>query len=457
MEQIRTQIHSGATDLTRGPIFRQLLLFSLPLLLGNLFQQLYNAVDFLIVGRVCSNAAQAAVGSSTSLVNLLIGATQGFAVGAGVIISQNFGKGDTPAMRRSIHTAALVGLWLGLLAMGISFLFSRAILTAMQTPDEVMGEAVAYFQVFSVGLFFMVLYNVGSGIFRAVGDNRHPLYALMTAVGLNLLLDLALVAGAGLGVRGAALATVLAQGISVLEEFWVLFHTDDRYRLSWRELHIDRQQLKPILKNALPSSVQNCIVSFSNVVVQSHVNQFGSAAMAGYAAYNKLSSFAVLPATSISLSLTTFASQNLGAGRNDRTCLGVRYGMTLISGITLAIGLVLVGFAPSLIGLFNPDGEVISYGVMMARRAAPFLILLGLSHALTGALRGIGQARVPMLALTLCWCVLRVVWITTLIHFWFDIRVIYWSYPVTWLCSTSVLYYSWRRLRPSKSQNSTQV
>ncbi|MEA4934644.1 MAG: MATE family efflux transporter [Lawsonibacter sp.] len=428
------------TDLSNGPILSQLVYFSFPLLLGNLFQQLYNSMDFLIVGRVCGNAAQAAVSASTSIVNLLISFTQGFAVGAGIVISLHFGAKTYDQMRSSIHTAVVLGTGLGMLVTIMGFVFSHPILTMIKTPPEALEEATAYFQILSIGLFFMVMYNVGSGIFRALGDNRHPLYSLILSVILNTILDLILVAGFHMGVRGAAFATIIAQGASVASEYLVLFRTDDSYRLNWSELRVDVKQLRTILENAFPSAVQNCIVSLSNVVVQANINQFGELAMAGFGSYTKLASFAVLPATSMSLSLTTFVGQNRGAQHYSRTKKGVQYGLVLISTITMVIGLGMVVFARPLIGLFNSDPAVIKYGIMMCRRAGPFLIFLGLSHALTGALRGAGYAKIPLAVLTVSWCLIRVIWILGLSLVWNDIRIIYWSYPITWLCSTGVLF-----------------
>lgn len=438
----------GVTDLTRGPIFQQLFWFSLPLLLGNLFQQLYSTADFLIVGLACGNISQAAVGASISLVHLLISATQGFAIGAGVLISHCFGAEETERARRAMHSAVVIGAALGIICMGIGFLFSRQILAWMQTPDDVLAEAADYFRIYSIGLFFMVMYNVGNGIFRALGNSRHPLYALITAVVINIVLDVLFIMGAGMGVKGAALATVFAQAASVVEELWVLFHTEERYRLKWKDMRIDTSVIGQMLKNAIPSSLQNSVVSLSNVLVQSYVNLFGSAAIAGFAAYNKLSGFAVLPAMSISLSLTTFVSQNMGARQLQRIRQGVWYGTIMLSTITAAASLLLLVFPHTLIGMFNPDTDVIGYGVAMARCAAPFLVLLGISHAMTGALRGLGQARVPMLVLAGTWCAMRVIWIWALIPIFYRIEVIYWGYPVTWVCSTALLYLCWRKLRP---------
>ena len=292
-----------------------------------------------------------------------------------------------------------------------------------------MPDAAGYFQVFSVGLF----YNIGSSLFQAVGNNRRPLYYLILAVVLNIALDLLFVAG---GVRGAALATVIAQGCAAGGEFFVLLRTRELYRLRLDQMKIDWAQIGDIIRCALPSSLQNCVVSLSNVVVQSHVNQFGQLAMAGFGAYNKLGSFAVLPAVSTSLTLTTFTSQNLGAGNQERAGQGVWYGMALISGVTLFFSVIITGFAPWLIRLFNPDPAVISYGVAISRRVAPFLVLLGLSRALTGALRAAGRAKTPMLVLLLTWCLARVAWIGMFSSIWHDIRVVYWGYPITWVMSS---------------------
>lgn len=432
-------------DLTQGPILWELFCFAIPLLLGNLFQQLYNTADFMIVGHFCGNTAQAAVSSTVSLMNLLISATQGFAVGAGVIISMNYGAGKLEKMRRGAYTSISIGLIAGLIVMTLGLLFSEPVLILMQTPTQVLQESSAYFRILSVGLIFMVLYNVGNSLFRAIGDNRSPLVFLIVSVVCNIFLDLIFVAVFHMGVRGAALATVLAQFISVICEYFRLFSPNCLYKLRLREVKIDVEQLLPILRNAFPSGAQNCIVSFSNVVVQSYVNQFGELAMAGFGAYNKLGNFAVLPAMSISLSLTTFVSQNIGAEEHARARRCVRYGLGMVAVITGAFSAAITLLAEPCLALFNPDPQVIAYGAGMARRVAPFLILPGFSHAMAGALRGFGQAKIPMISLLVTWCLMRVAWIAGLSTFYHDIRVVYWAYPVTWIASTVLLGWAYRR------------
>lgn len=428
-------------DLTQGSVFWRLLQFSMPLLLGNIFQQFYNTVDFLVVGNFCGSASLAAVSSSTSIVNLFIGASQGFAIGSGVVISRYLGAKLQQEMRRSIHTIVVVGALLGSIITIFSQIMSRTILIWMDTPITVLPESTEYFRIFSFGLFFMVMYNIGSGILHAVGDSLMPLYYLIISTLLNIVLDIVLVAVFDMGIRGVALATVIAQAVSVLLEFAYLFWVRTAYQLRICELQIHREQLISIMQNALPSSLQNCIVAMSNVVVQANVNVFGELAMAGFGSYNKLGSFAVLPATSMSMTLTTFISQNLGAKQYDRVRRGVRLGLLFTCAITMLIGGGIVIFAPELIALFNSEPDVIRYGTMMAYRVAPFLFLLGLSHALTGTLRGAGLAKVPMIVLTVFWCGLRILWMSVLSHIWQDIRVVFWAYPITWLGSTLVIYW----------------
>lgn len=441
------QIHriNRGYDLTQGPILWKLFCFAIPLLLGNLFQQLYNTADFMIVGHFCGNAAQAAVGSTGSLVSLLIGATQGFAVGAGVIISMNFGAEEHEKMRRGAYTSIAIALIAGALVMVLGLTCSKTILIWMQTPKNVLTEATQYFRILSVGLFFMVLYNVGNSMFRAIGDNRRPLIFLIVSVVCNLLMDFIFVAGFQMGVAGAALATVLAQAISVVFEYRSLFSAHCLYQLRWQEVRLDLEQLLPILRNAIPSGAQNCIVSFSNLVVQSYVNQFGELAMAGFGSYNKLGNFAVMPAMSIALSLTSFVGQNVGAKKPERAKSCVRYGMGMVVAITGILGVAIALLAEPCIALFNPDPQVIAYGAGMARRVAPFLILPGLSHAMAGALRGFGQSQIPMILLLVTWCLLRVAWISGLNLLLHDIRIVYWAYPVTWMASTLLLGIAYRR------------
>lgn len=441
---MRRPTRNDTNQLTEGAIFPTLLAFTLPILVGNLVQQLFNTTDLLIVGNFCGSAALAAVGASASIINLYIGAAQGFAIGAGVVISNHLGARNQTAMVRSVHTAVLISAMIGSTLALISFCFSRWILQLMHTPDSVLPLSIQYFRIYSVGLFFLALYNIGSGIFRAWGNTRLPLYYLIASAVLNVVLDLLFVGVFKMGVKGAALASTFSQALSAGLCFISLFSKNSLCPLQLENMKIDSNEMHLILRNALPGSFQNCIVSLSNVVVQSNVNAFGELAIAGFVTYNKLGSFAVLPAIGLSMSITTFVSQNLGAGKYDRINYGIRIGGIFAALVTGFIGGLVTITAPQAIGLFNDEAEVIRIGTMMAHRVAPFLSLLGISHVLAGALRGAGLSRAPMIILIATWCIFRMIWIYGFIHIVPDIRIIFWAYPVTWISSVLALYWYWR-------------
>lgn len=426
-------------NLTEGPIGKQLVLFTVPLLLGNLFQQFYNAADTVIVGKFLGKEALAAVGSSASLISLLISLLMGISVGAGVVISRYYGAEAYDAMRGTIHTTIAFGLVSGAVMSVLGVLLTPYILRWMNTPDSVMDNSVLYFRVYFSGVLTTVMYNFGSGIFRALGDSKRPLYFLMFSAAANVAMTLLFVAVFGWGVGGAAAATVIAQGMSVALVYYRLFRTQAIYRVTLREIRFTRKYLRQIIAIGLPGGLQNAIVSASNVVVQSNINSFGDIAMAGCAAYNKIDGFALLPANSFSLSLSTFVSQNIGAKKYERARKGAAFGLVATMVVAEAIGAVIYLFAPQLISIFNDDPEIIRYGVLMARNIVFAYCLVAYSNGVAGVLRGAGLSRVPMFVMVGCWCVLRVIWIQIMVPVTGDIRSVFWAYPITWLCSALIL------------------
>lgn len=426
-------------DLTQGPIGKQILQFTVPLLLGNVFQQFYNAADTVIVGKFVGKEALAAVGSSGALINLLVSMLMGVAVGAGVVVSRYYGAKQYEEMRATIHTTIAFGLISGAVLTVVGVAITPLILRWMQTPESVMASSVMYFRIYFAGVLTTVMYNIGSGIYRALGDSKRPLYFLIISTIINIILDLLLVAVFHMGIGGAAIATVVAQGLSMVLVFAKMMREDTVYRVEWREIRIHKRFLRQIIAIGLPSGIQNGIVSLSNVVVQSNINSFGDIAMAGCGAYNKLDGFALLPAGSFSLALSTFVSQNIGAEQYDRAKKGAAFGLIATMIISELGGVFIYFAAPQLVGFFNDDPEVIRYGVLMARNIVFAYALVAYSNAMAGVLRGAGLSRVPMFVMVGCWCVLRVIWIQIMVPMTQDIRVVFWSYPITWAVSVLIL------------------
>lgn len=435
--------HSSAVLMTEGPIWRRLVAFAIPLFLGNLFQQLYNTADSLIVGNFLGSNALAAVSSSGNLIFLMVGFFNGIAVGAGVVVAKYYGAKKYDAVQRVIHTIAALGILCGIALTFIGILAAPQILVLMGTPDNVLPNSVVYFRVYFSGSLAFVMYNFLVGILQSVGDSRHPLIYLIISSMVNVVLDLLFVAVFHMRVGSAAFATVISQFISALLCLRQLMKSPAEYRLSLRKIRIDRVMLGQIISNGLPSGIQNSIISLANVVVQSNINKFGEMAMAGCGSYAKIEGFGFLPITCFAMALTTFISQNLGAREYDRAKKGAVFGVACSLTIAELVGIAIYLLAPVLISGFNSDPQVISYGVAQARTVTLFYFLLAFSHCMAGILRGAGKSTVPMFVMLICWCVIRVTYITVTVHFIPNIRVIFWAYPITWTLSsiTFLIYF----------------
>lgn len=431
--------------MTAGSISKRMIFFALPLLLGNLFQQMYNTVDSLIVGNFLGSSALAAVSSSGSLIFMLIGFLSGISSGAGVIVSRYFGAEDAKGVHRAVHTTVAFGLVAGALMTVAGVLLSPQILRWMGTPESVMPESVTYLKIYFSGSLGFVMYNIFVGILQAVGDSRHPLYYLMISSVINLVLDVVLIKDFHTGVGGAALATVISQVFSAILCFIQLLRTDDSYRLQVTKIRFDLQMLGQIVRIGLPSGVQNSIIAFANVVVQSYINAFGEMAMAGYGAYSKIEGFAFLPINSFTMAMTTFVGQNLGAGQLERTKRGARFGSLAAVILAELIGIVVFILAPQLIAAFDSTPEVVRFGVEKARTAALFYCLLAYSHSVASILRGARKAIVPMIIMMSFWCVVRVAFLAVSIPLTHSIQMVYVVYPLTWALSSIAFFFYYRR------------
>lgn len=426
-------------DFTQGSIQRNLIAFAFPLFLGNLFQQMYNAADSLIVGNYLGREALAAVSSSSPLINMMVGFFNGMAIGAGVIISRNFGARDQKGLDRAIHTDLAFSLVAGIFLTIAGSLFTPAILSLMQTPEDIMPNSIEYFRIYCLGIIFSLLYNTCMGIMNALGDSRHSLYYLIVSSITNVVLDILFVGYMGGGVGSAALATIISQALSVILSLMRLFRGQDGlYKVEIRKIRFHRQTLREILRFGLPSGVQNSVIGIANLVVQTNINSFASAAVAGSGAYSKIEGFAFLPITSFSLALTTCIGQNLGAKEYTRAKKSAVFG--IFCSITMAelIGLAVFILAPVLISAFNSDPEVVAYGARQCRIEGFFYCFLALSHCIAGILRGAGKASIPMLIMFGSWCALRVTYLTVVLHFYHHIEIVYSAYPLTWSVSSVI-------------------
>ena len=432
-------ISTRKNNLTEGAIWKKILFFALPIFLGQVFQQLYNTIDSLIVGRYLGDQALAAVSSSGSLIFMMVGFFNGVAMGAGVIIAKEYGAKNYESMRRAIHTDVAFGLAAGVTLTVLGVCLTPVILRWMNTPADVLPQSVEYFRFYFCGAVFTVMYNIFVGILQAVGDSRHPLYYLIFSSLVNVVLDLALVGGLRLGVGAAALATTVSQGISAALCFIQLLRSKAEYRLRVRELGFHLESLKSIVRFGLPSGVQNSVIALANLVVQTNINGFGEFAMAGCGAYFKVEGFAFLPITCFAQGLATFVGQNLGAKKYDRVKKGVRFGLLCSVSAAEAIGIVFWVAAPVLVGLFSDSPEVIAFGVRQARVESLFYCMLALAHCIAGVMRGAGKAMVPMFTMLGFWCVLRVAYITVALHFYPRIEVIFSAYPLTW-CTSCIVF-----------------
>ena len=446
---------STARDMTSGPIWRQLVLFALPLMLGNVFQMLYNTVDSIIVGNFVSKQALAAIGSTTMITNMMVFFFNGFSVGASVMIGQYFGARDMEKLHRAIETTMAATFLLSFLFSVAGVLAVESLLRMMSTPDDVFADAALYLRIYIGGISGLLIYNMGSGILRAVGDSTRPLYFLIFTSLLNIALDLFFVIVLKTGIAGAAIATIISQAVSGAAILVLLTRTKDIYRLSWRELRLDWPILRRIFGVGLPAGIQSVITAFSNIFVQSYVNVFGSDVMAGWASYNKLDQFIMLPMQSMAMAATTFVSQNVGAGEDRRADRGTGASLLLTCGITGSIIALLIVFAPSAVRLFSPDREVIRYGVLFIRTNCAFLLFNCINHVMAGALRGRGDSRGPMIIMLSCFVALRQTYLYLITHFYANTpRIVGFGYPVGWTscCAVMLSYFFWRRHRRLASE-----
>lgn len=434
-----------STVMTEGSIWKKILFFSIPLILGNLFQQLYNTVDSIIVGNYIGSEALAAVGSSGSLINLLIGFCIGASAGAGVVIAQFYGAQDREGVRKAVHTTIAIAIAAGAVLTVVGIVATPILLKAMGTPQEVFDQASIYLKVYFGGILFSVVYNMSAGILNAVGNSKRSLVYLMIAATSNIFLNLLFVVVLKMGIVGAAIATDISQLLSCIFIILFLVRSEDVYRVKLKDIRCYDNLLGKILKIGLPTGVQNIVISLSNVIVQSSVNSFGAVAMAGFAAYIKVDGFNILPVLSFSMAATTFVGQNVGAGRLDRVKKGMYVSVAMGIIYTVCTGILLLTFAPQVIGVFTQNGKVVEYGVYIMKFFCPFYWMLGILHILAGTIRGTGKTMQAMVVFLFSLCIFRVLWIWGAMSVSHKIGGVMLGYPLSWLVGlVMILIYVWK-------------
>lgn len=431
--------------MTEGSVWKSILFFSVPLILGNLLQQMYNTVDSIIVGNCVGDSALAAVGSSSSLIYLLIAFSQGASVGAGIVVSQFLGAEERENVQDAVHTALAVSVLLGIVLTAAGILFTPQLLAWMKTPSDVMEESVLYLKIYSGGLIFNIIYNMAAGILNAVGNSKRSLLYLAAASVVNIGLDLLLISGLKMGVSGAALATDISQAVSCVLSLVFLMRVQSDYRVSLRRIRFKKAMVVKIVRIGLPAGIQNMVISLSNVIMQSGINSFGKKAMAGFGAYMKIDGFNILPVLSFSMAVTTFVGQNFGAGNKERMKKGMW--VTLVMGLiyTIVTGVLLLVFASQIVGLFNKDAQVIRYGVLATRYFCPFYFILSILHGLAGTVRGTGRTIPPMVILLASLCIFRIAAMKIIVPHFDTIDSIYILYPISWLIGAVLMVlYVWK-------------
>ncbi len=430
--------------ITEGVIWKQLLAFFFPILLGTFFQQLYNTADAIIVGRFVGKEALAAVGGTTgTLINLLVGFFVGLSSGATVIISQFFGGKNQKQVKEAVHTAIALSIVGGAILMVMGIIFAPYAMQAMGNPEEIMPHSLIYIRIYFGGVIFNLLYNMGAGILRAIGDSKRPLYYLVGACLINIVLDILFVVVFHWGVAGVGIATVASQIFSAIMVLRSLIRTKECYRLIIKEIHFSKNMLKRIIRIGLPTGFQSVMYSLSNIIIQASVNSFGTNTIAAWTAMEKIDSLYWMTIGAFGVSITTFVGQNYGAGQYDRVKKSVRDCIKIAAGTTIIISLLICFVGKYMLYLFTKDAAVISEGINMIYFMAPTFITFVAVEILSGALRGMGDTFIPMMITCLGVCVLRVAWIGGAVPFWHDMRNVMFCYPFTWTVTSLlfILYY----------------
>lgn len=436
-------------DMCNGPIFKKLLIFALPLMLSGILQLLFNAADIVVVGKFTGSHALAAVGSTGALINLFVNVFIGFSIGTNVLVAQYFGARDEKNVQETVHTSILLGIVGGFILIVAGIVFAKPMLEWMDTPDNVLEHAVLYMRIYFVGMPAMLVYNFGAAILRAIGDTKRPLYYLLSAGVINVVLNLFFVIVLDMGVAGVAAATVASQVVSAVLIVRCLMQSEGIYRLNLHELKLHRKKLIRIVQIGLPAGLQGAVFSLSNVLIQSSVNSFGSVAMAGNTAAGNIEGFVYTSMNAIYQTALSFTSQNVGGGRQDRIPKIIFQCMAIVIVIGAVMGNLAYQCGPFLLGIYSSDPEVIQFGMSRMQIICQWYFLCGIMDVAVGILRGLGYSVMPMLVSLTGACGLRVLWIFTVFVWKHSLFVLYLSYPITWIVTFTVhlicLLVIWKR------------
>ena len=424
-------------QITEGVIWKQLLIFFFPILMGTFFQQMYNTVDTIIVGRLVGTEALAAVGATGPLVSMVNGFFIGVSSGATVVLSQAYGAGDRKGVSDSIHTGVALSLLLGVMLTAIGICLGGRVMGWMGTPENCMADATTYLRIYFAGSIGTVVYNMGAGILRAMGDSKRPMLFLMVTCILNVVLDLLFVAVLHMGVAGAALATVLSQMISAVLPIVVLLRQKED-RLELRKLRIERSLLGRILRIGIPAGLQFVTFDFSNVLIQSGINSFGDTTMAAWTAYGKTDALVWMISGAFGVSITTFVGQNFGAQKYSRIRQGAWTCLALSIAMVCALNVTLLLFRSQILGIYTDNPEVIAVGSMVMLSIMPYEFLFMPIEVFAGTMRGVGNSLMPTLITGSCVCLFRVVWLMTAVRHWHSLKTLTLSYPLSWALAAAV-------------------
>ena len=439
-------------NFTKGGYIMPLLSFAIPLLLSNMLQLVYNAADIIVVGQFAGNEALAAVGSTSSLIHFFTNLFLGLSVGSNVLISKGFGMGDKKMLSRAVHTAFAISIISGLLLGITGFSLARKILLLMQTPNDVIDKAVLYMRIYFMGLPALSLYNFGSSILRAVGDTKRPLYFLIVSGIINIILNLTFVIGFGMGVDGVAYATIISEGISAILVLICLIRTKEAYRFEINKLAIHKKELLSILKVGIPAGIQGSLFSFSNMIIQSNINSFGSLVMAANSASSNIENFVYSAMNAMHYSAITFSAQNLSVNNIDRIKKGFRYCLFIVIAIWIVTGGIALIFSRPLLSLFSKDAEVINYAVSRLTIIVATYFLCGFMDSMSGTLRGLSYSTLPMIVSLIGSCVFRIVWIYVMFSFDRSLYMLYLAYPFSWTITTLAHYICYKIIISNKSK-----
>lgn len=426
---------SNNIDLTEGNITKRLLIFTLPILVGQLFQTLYNSVDSIVVGNFVGTDALAAVTASSTIANFLVGFFLGMATGASVLFSRCFGARQYDTLEEAIHTTVAFSTVLGAVIAGLGIIFTPQLLTLVSCPENVFADAQIYLRIYLVGVLFLSMYNVAAGVLRSIGDAQAPFYYLVLSSCMNIVLDVLLVTVIKLGVAGVGIATVISQFVSVALSFRRMTQMDERYCFRVSRLRVNWTLLKKIINLGLPAGLQNSLTAFSNLYLQHYINSFSSAAIAGIGSAQKIDAFAGMPSQSIGLAMTTYIGQNMGAGKPERARKGVGVSVLMVVVMVAIVGAPAYFFADTLMAIFGPDPEMIAYGVGMLHVILPVYLVMGFQMLFSGIIRGYGYSKTAMAMAVGGMVVLRQIWLAITLNISHNIDFIYWGYPLGWIAA----------------------